>query len=98
MDRVGLFGARVVSWAGFRSSRANAPWYTLAHFVDILSKKLDDKQQNNSPACSLSYRNGHLATLRILFTFVIVHNDHGSISTNQQPITLFLHSLECNKV
>jgi len=89
VDRVELFGARAVSWAGFRSSRANATWYTLARFVDILCKKLDDKQQNNSPACSLSYHNGHLATLRILFTFIIVHNDHASISTNQQLITLF---------
>ena len=37
----------------------------------------------------LSYRNGHLATLRILFTFVVIHNDHASISTNRQLITLF---------
>jgi len=87
MDRVELFGARAVSWAGFRSSCANAPWYTLVCFVDILCKKLDGKRQNNSPACSLSYCNGHLAMLRILFTFVIIHNNHASISTNQQPIT-----------
>jgi len=43
VDRVDLFGARAVSWAGFPSSHADAPWYTLACFVDILRKKIDDK-------------------------------------------------------